>query len=168
MKTMIIGFSGSGKSTLARAIAEKQSVAVLYLDKVHWLPGWQERDREDELLTVGEFLDNNASWVIDGNYGSLLFERRCIEADRIIFMDFNRFLCLSRAIKRKKEYRGKTRFSMTEGCNERINAEFLTWLLFTGRSRKRRRKFLDTVEKYKEKSVVIKNQKQLDEFYKTL
>lgn len=165
MKTVIIGFSGSGKSTLAKAIGEKQGAPVLYLDKVHWLPGWKERDREDELKIVGDFLDNNESWVIDGNYNSLYFERRCEEADRIIFMDFNRFLCLSRAMKRKREYNGKTRFSITDGCPEKIDREFLMWLLFKGRTKKRRGRFVEAVRKFSEKSVVLKNQKELDRFY---
>lgn len=34
-------------------------------------------------------MDRNASWVIDGNYRKLEYERRLQEADRIIFMDFN-------------------------------------------------------------------------------
>ena len=165
---MIIGFSGSGKSTLARAIGEKQGAPVLYLDKVHWLPGWQERERDEELRIVSEFLDNNGSWVIDGNYNKLCFERRCLEADRIIFMDFNRISCLMRAIRRKREHEGKTRFSMTEGCPEKIDREFLVWLLFKGRSAKRRGKFLAAVRQYKEKSIVIKNQRQLEKLYKTL
>ena len=168
MKTMIIGFSGSGKSTLAKAIGEKQGAPVLHLDKVHWLPGWREREREEELKILGDFLDENESWVIDGNYNSLWFERRLKEADKIIFMDFNRFLCLSRAIKRRLEYSGKSRFSMTEGCPEKIDFEFLKWLLLDGRAKKRRRRFLQAVAEYPEKSVVIKNQKQLDKFYETV
>ena len=168
MKTVIIGFSGSGKSTLARAIGEKQGAPVLYLDKVHWLPGWRERERDEELKILGDFLGENASWVIDGNYNSLYFERRLEEADRIIFMDFNRFRCLIRAIKRRREYNGKTRFSITEGCPEKIDLEFLKWLLIDGRTKKRRQRYLDAVAKYPEKSLVIKNQRQLDKFYETL
>ena len=168
MKTVIIGFSGSGKSTLAKTIGEKQGVPVLYLDKVHWLSGWRERERDEELKTVGDFLDENESWVIDGNYNSLYFERRLEEADRIIFMDFNRFACLSRAVKRRLEYNGKVRFSITEGCPEKIDFEFFMWLMFKGRTKKRRKRYLDAVNKYKDTSLVIKNQKQLDKFYQSL
>ena len=52
MKTMIIGYSGSGKSTLAKTIADKEGVPSLFLDTVHWLPGWKERPREEEIKIV--------------------------------------------------------------------------------------------------------------------
>lgn len=52
-------------------------------------------------------MDRNASWVIDGNYRKLEYERRLQEADRIIFMDFNRFSCLFRAYRRYLDHEGK-------------------------------------------------------------
>ena len=47
MKIAIIGYSGSGKSTMAKRISERFGLPVLYLDTVHGLPGWEERERED-------------------------------------------------------------------------------------------------------------------------
>lgn len=164
MKIAIIGYSGSGKSTLAEKLGKHYSLPVLHLDCVHWLPGWVERDRESELSAVGGFLEENADWVIDGNYSRTHYERRMAEADAIIFMDFNRFTCLSRAIKRLKTYKGKTRASITEGCDEKIDFEFFSWLVWKGRTKKRRRKFTDILEKYPEKTVVIKNQRELTAF----
>ncbi|MBQ4268774.1 MAG: DNA topology modulation protein [Clostridia bacterium] len=164
MKIAIVGYSGSGKSTLAKFLSEFYGVKVLYLDTVHWLPNWRERDREDSARLVKEFLDKEAEngWVIDGNYGKLCFDRRMDEADEIVFLNFNRFTCLRRAFRRKKEYKGSARESMTEGCNERVNWEFFWWLLWSGRVKRRRDKFKRLVEKYAKKTVVLKNQKQLD------
>ena len=90
----ILGESGSGKSTLAGRLGELYQIPVLHLDTVHWLPGWEEKAEEQERSEVRAFMDRNASWVIDGNYRKLEYERRLQEADRIIFMDFNRFSCL--------------------------------------------------------------------------
>ena len=164
MKIAIIGFSGCGKSTLAAKLARHYGCEALFLDTVHWLPGWKERPRNEELSIVGDFLDSHDSWVIDGTYSKLHYDRRMEEADRIIFMRFNRFVCFARAVKRYRAYKGRTRESMTEGCPERINFEFAKWLLIDGRTKKRKKKFYDIVEKYPEKSVIIKNQKQLDAF----
>lgn len=94
MKITIIGYSGSGKSTLAQTIGQRKHIPVLHLDQVHWLPGWVERKGIEEERIVTEFLDRNSSWVIDGNYSGICYERRLSEADHIIFMNFNRFQCL--------------------------------------------------------------------------
>ncbi len=120
MKIVVNGYSGSGKSTLARRLGELYQIPVLHLDTVHWLPGWEEKAEEQERSEVRAFMDRNASWVIDGNYRKLEYERRLQEADRIIFMDFNRFSCLF----------------MKETCGE--------------------------------KTVVLKNQRQLDGFLESI
>ena len=166
MKMAVIGYSGSGKSTLARKLGQKYGVDVLHLDAVHWLPGWQTRSREEKTSIVGEFLDTHEGWVIDGTYSKLHFDRRMAEADEIIFMNFNRFACLWRVIKRYHTYKGRTREDMGEGCNEKIDWDFVKWVLFEGRTKKAKQKFADVVERYGNKVIVIKNQRGLDTFGK--
>lgn len=168
MKIAIVGYSGSGKSTLAKFLSEYFSINVLYLDRVNWLPGWVERPKEETREIVAEFLDENESWVIDGSYKSVHYQRRMDEADKIIFLDFNRFVCLQRALKRRKEYEGKNRFSMTEGCPERISWQFFWWLVWTGRTRKRKKNFQVLKKTHADKIVVLKNQRQLDGFRKEI
>lgn len=111
MKIAIIGYSGCGKSTLAGYLSELYQIPVLYLDSVFWLPGWKGRKREESADIVKNFLDTNVSWVIDGNYSYMEYEKRMEEADRIIFLSFNRFSCLFRAFRRYFKYRGTTRES---------------------------------------------------------
>jgi len=164
MKTAIIGHSGCGKSTLARYLGEQNHIPVLYLDSVYWMPGWNPRPGEEAVEIVKQFLDEQESWVIDGTYSKMEFERRMREADQIIFMDFNRFACLYRAVKRYFRYRGRTREDMGEGCQEKIDAEFVWWILHEGRRKKKKAHFQNILQQYGEKSIVIKNQKQLTEF----
>lgn len=166
MKIAIIGYSGSGKSTLAKHLATKHETDVLYLDTVHWLPGWNERSREEKEKIVEDFLTTHGSWVIDGNYSKLFYDRRMEEADQIIFMAFNRFACLYRAHKRHKAYKGRSRESITEGCDEKMDLEFIKWILHGGRDKRNRERYKNTIEKHKNKVVIIKNQKQLEKFYK--
>ena len=167
MKIALIGYSGSGKSTLAQKLGQKYGAEVLHIDTVHWLPDWQERPREEEEQMMQSFLDTHDTWVIDGNYKKLLFDRRMEEADRIIFMAFNRFSCLYRVIRRYRTYKGRTRESITEGCDEKIDKEFLLWILRDGRSKKHKRAYQDVLDRYGEKTVVIKNQRQLTHYEKT-
>lgn len=165
MKIAIIGYSGSGKSTLAEFFAEKYNIPLLYLDKIHHLPNWQEQRLDIEQKEVKNFLDNNENWIIDGNYFKLSFERRMNEADKIIFMNFNRFNCLFRAIKRYFKYKGKSRNSITDGCDEKIDFEFVTWILHYGRTSKKKKKYFNVIDKYKNKMIIVKNQKQLKKLY---
>ena len=166
MKITIIGYSGSCKSTLAKHLAAKHGTDVLYLDTVHWLPGWNERSREEKEKIVEDFLNAHDSWVIDGNYSKLFHDRRMDEADQIIFMAFNRFACLYRAYKRHKAYKGRSRESITEGCDEKMDLEFIKWILHGGRSKKAKARYTGVIEKFGDKVTVIKNQRQLERFYK--
>ena len=164
----ILGESGSGKSTLAGRLGELYQIPVLHLDTVHWLPGWEEKAEEQERSEVRAFMDRNASWVIDGNYRKLEYERRLQEADRIIFMDFNRFSCLFRASRRYLVHKGRARNSMTEGCEEKLDLEFIRWILWDSRTRKQKKLWQAMKETCGEKTVVLKNQRQLDGFLEFL
>lgn len=168
MKIAIIGYSGSGKSTLAAYLGELYDLPVLHLDRVRFLPNWVERKPEEELAIVKDFMDKNedSGWVIDGNYTSVHYERRMIEADRIIFLSFSRVACLWRATKRYRTWRGHARPSAAEGCNEKLDRAFVKWILFDGRTRKRRARYERVAEQYKEKFLTIRNQRTLDAFMK--
>ncbi|MGN1114969.1 MAG: DNA topology modulation protein [Candidatus Ornithomonoglobus sp.] len=164
MKIAVIGYSGSGKSTLAREIGEKYNIDVLHLDKVHWMPEWQTRPLDDKLKIVKDFMDSHSSWIIDGNYANLFYDRRMEEADKIVFMSFNRFSCLWRAFKRYFTYKGTSRDSMTQGCDEKFDCEFIRWILHEGRAKKHRDRYRSIIRTYSDKAVIIKNQYQLDIF----
>ena len=88
------------------------------------------------------------------------------EADRIIFMNFNRFSCVIRVLKRYFKYRGQERESMASGCKEKIDAKFLWWVFAKGRTKKRRALLENVAKRYADKTSVIKNQRELDMFEK--
>lgn len=169
-KIAVIGYSGSGKSTLAGFLSERFSVPVLYIDTVQFKPDWVVREHEEKLGMVTAFLDENSDrgWVIDGNYRKLEYDRRMEEADLIVFMDFDRISCFIRAWKRSKQFKGKTRPSMTAGCDEKFDHEFRMWIMKNGRKKEVRRRFAELVQKFSAKTVVIKNQIQLDRFRNTV
>lgn len=156
-KISIIGYSGSGKSTLAKKLGQICECDVLHLDCVHWLPGWQERDSAGSCTLAAKFLDTHDSWVIDGNYQKILYERRMQEATQIIFLDFPMPICLFRVLKRYLGYRGKSRESITEGCEEKIDGEFFWWILHKGRDKAHRKNYRRICKKYSRKAVILRS-----------
>ena len=129
MKIAVIGYSGSGKSTLAATLGKQLSIPVLHLDAINFEAGWVERNREEAKALVADFLQHE-SWIIDGNYGELYFNERLTDADRIILFQFSRVRCLIRVLRRYQMYKGQTRPDLAENCPEKIDAEFLFWVLF--------------------------------------
>ncbi|MDE7230923.1 MAG: DNA topology modulation protein FlaR [Oscillospiraceae bacterium] len=168
MKISILGYSGAGKSTLARQLGELYNIPVLHLDTVQYKPDWQERERPEKEQIVADFLDKNTSWVIDGTYSGLHFKRRLEESDLIIMLLFNRFVCFGRVLKRYRSFKGSTRPDMADGCAEKLDREFARWVLFDGRTAKRREKFKRAALEFPEKTAVIKNKRQLKKFLKEL
>lgn len=163
-KIAVIGHSGSGKSTLAVFLSNQYSVPLLHIDSIHFLPGWVERETEDELVLMRAFLDENEErgWVIDGNYRKLEHERRMDEADLIIYMNFNRWVCFWRAWRRSRKYKNSTRPDIAEGCNEKFDKEFRMWILHDGRTRQKLARYAALVEEHGEKSVEIRNDRELE------
>jgi adenylate kinase family enzyme len=126
-KVLVIGPGGAGKSTLANQLGELLNIEVLHLDKLYWHPGWIETPKPEWLKTVGELLERDR-WIMDGNYSGTL-DIRFQACATVIFLDVSRTLCLWRVLKRAIMYRKKSRPDMAEGCPERLNLEFILWIL---------------------------------------
>ena len=164
MKIVIIGYSGSGKSTLAKTLGAHYNIAVLHLDSVNFLSGWKVRDEKESNEIVNKFMEENESWIIDGNYHKIARERFEL-ADKIIFLNYNRFFCLKNVIKRYKENIGRIRNDMAAGCEEKLDFEFLYWVFLKGRNKHRRNRFNKIVKNHNN-SIVFKNRKELFNYFK--
>lgn len=163
MKISIIGYSGSGKSTLAKNLSKHYDIPVLHMDSVHFLENWKERDNKEFNEIVTKFINNNDSWIVEGNYKSIAPERHDM-ADLVIFLNYNRFFCYKSAKRRYKMYKGQTRDDMAIGCEEKFDKEFKVWLLYKGRIKERRKRFEKIIQN-KPNSLVFKNRRQLFEYY---
>ena len=167
MRIAVIGFTGSGKSTLARKLAEYFGCPLMHLDKVHFEADWQRRDRQAAYEEIDRFCDL-PSWIIEGNYFSLGMDRRFAEADQILFLNFNRFVCLFQALKRAWHYRGVQRDDLADGCFDRITPSFLTWILFRGRSGRWLRKYQSIRAEYPEKFVSLHSRQETEAYLESL
>lgn len=166
MKIAVLGYSGAGKSTLAAQLGQQLDLPVLHLDRVHWLPGWVEQEKETELEQAGQFLDTHDCWVVDGNYLSLWGERRLEEADLILMLQFSRWICLKRVLKRQRQNRGCSRPSMTQGCLEKLDREFLCWILRDGRNAAHREEYRGILARYPQKALRFTSPKALKNWKK--
>lgn len=125
-RLIILGCAGSGKSTLATILGSKLGLPVYHLDRYFWQPGWVSVSRE-QFIDIQKDLIERDKWIIDGNYQSTV-ELRLNACDTVIFLDFPRKTCLRNVLKRRLMYHKKPRPDITEGCEEKIDLEFLRWI----------------------------------------
>ena len=124
-RIIVIGSPGAGKSTFSAKLSRITGIELHHLDRIYWQPGWVPVSNEEFDFKLNEVLSAE-SWIIDGNYQRTL-QLRYSRADTVIFLDFNRYLCLYRSINRRFLSRDR-RLDITEGCEEKIDTEFLKWI----------------------------------------
>lgn len=126
-RVVIIGGSGSGKSTLAARLGTIRNLPVHHLDSLFWRPGWQETPREQFEPALLE-LYGHPQWIIDGNYTRTM-DARLATCDTVIFLDLPTLTCLAGVIRRYWQYRGHCRPDMGSGCHEKLDWEFIRWVM---------------------------------------
>ena len=163
-RIMIIGSCGAGKSTFSIQLNKITDIPLFHLDKEYWKPGWVESEGEEWYEKQNKMVDKN-SWIIDGNYeGSL--DIRFSKADTVIFLDYNKLICLYRIIKRWLRSRGRNRIDMGEGCNEkRPELSFMKFVWDF--PKKSRPKIMNKMEQYSDiKKIILKNPRETGSFLK--
>lgn len=134
-RILVMGISaGAGKSTVARILGEKLNYPVTYLDSLYFEPGWKEvSDEVFQQRQVDATL--GATWVIEGNYSRTLPVREKY-ADTVVYLELPLYLCLYRVVKRRIRYHRQTRPDMGKECPEKLDWEFLKYIVTTYRRRK--------------------------------
>ncbi|MFZ1702658.1 MAG: hypothetical protein WBO10_13525 [Pyrinomonadaceae bacterium] len=103
---------------------------------------------------------------MDGNFGGTR-EMRFRAGDTVIFLDIPRHVCLCRVIKRAVVYRTKTRPDMAEGCTERLDLDFLTWVWKFPYGTKWR--IEEAIARFPQKNVVIlRSTQEIDSFLQAI
>jgi adenylate kinase family enzyme len=133
-RVAILGCGGSGKSTLARRLGARTGLPVVHLDRCFWKPGWVPTP-DDEWRAVQVELVAPDRWIIDGNYSRTL-DVRLARADTVIWLDVATWRALTRVLWRTVRDLGKE--TQADGCPEKFEWEFLTWVAtYRRRSRPR-------------------------------
>lgn len=165
-RILIIGCGGAGKSTLARQLGEKLNLPVVHLDQIWWAPGnWQHLEREEfDGLVLAEM--EKPQWILDGNFNRTL-PMRLEKCDAVIYLDISRVTCLLSWVKRVITNWGKARPDMAEGCAERFDPEFVSWIWnFNKNNRERYYRMLGEAENIE--TIVLKNRHMVKRFLNTL
>ena len=165
MKIQIIGYSGAGKSTLAKTLGEIYNIPVLHLDNVQFYGDWQERSKQEQNQIVDKFLQENQNWVIDGNYTAVSPKRFEI-SDITIYLNFNRFFCYRSCKQRFKKHRIVHRESCP--CPDKFDRDFKKWILFDSRTKQRKQKHIQNLNKTKGQKLIFTNRKQVNAWLNSL
>ncbi len=126
-RVLVIGPCGAGKSTAAVELGRLLDLPVHHLDRLHWREGWVESSREELTKALAPIMAR-ARWLIDGNYGGTMAERLA-RADTVVYLDYPTWLCLWRAFRRVRRFRGRSRPDMAPGCPERCDLQFFLYIL---------------------------------------
>jgi adenylate kinase family enzyme len=122
-----MGSPGAGKSTFARKLGALIGAPVIHMDTLYWTPGWigcepEEFRRRTIAAHEGE------AWVSDGDYTTATGEIRIPRADKIIWVELPRWLCVVRVIARWAANAGGTRVDLAPGCPEAIDLKFIAFV----------------------------------------
>lgn len=161
-RIMIIGCGGSGKSTLARQLGERTGLPVIHLDQLFWSPGsWQHLEKEDFDALLQQELEK-PRWIMDGNFNRTM-PMRLEKCDTVIYLDYNRFVCIFSWLKRVIQNWGKTRPDMGPNCNEWIDPEFARWI-WNFNSQYRQKYHALLAQQQGKQIHIFKNRRQLRKF----
>lgn len=126
-RMLVFGCSGGGKSTLSQKIATRFGLDYVSIDRdILWLPGWQERDKAEQLERIKAFSAGHR-WIMDGTNTST-FNVRVPRCDILVWVRMPRHVNVWGILSRWAKHAGRTRPEMAPGCPERVNWEFFRFV----------------------------------------
>ncbi len=136
-RVLVLGQAGAGKSHFAVALGAITGLPVFHMDRVHWRPGGQERDREERNRLVHEIMSGD-EWILEGGLSATSPEPMA-RADTAIWLDLPLGARIRRILGRRWRLRGaRIRPGVADICPERPNPGFLCFLWRTRRSARER------------------------------
>lgn len=94
----VVGTSGTGKTTFSRELAAVLGLPCIEMDRLFWLPGWQEPREEDFLARLGRAVSADA-WVLDGNYNRTAAVKWA-GVECVVWLDYSFGRTLAQAVRR--------------------------------------------------------------------
>ena len=159
-RIMLIGCGGSGKSVLTSKLAQKTGLPPFYLDREK-----QGFNTADEWLNVLHQLAEYDRWILDGNMGVMHMDHRMARATSILFLDFSRARCLYRGVMRNLRQLFSRRVR-EDGCPAKLDWTFIAWVW--NFNKKQRPQILEKMTAYPEKSIILRNPRDVEKLLSEL
>ncbi|MDO4594556.1 MAG: deoxynucleoside kinase [Tissierellia bacterium] len=154
-KISIIGAGGSGKTTLAKQLGEKLGIKVYHLNKIWWKDEYKHINKEEFYNIQKEIIDNEESFIFDGNYKNTM-DLRFEASDTIIFLDFPTTSNMSRVVKKNLTEKNKDNKDPSLDHTDKLNVKYIRWL--ANYNKEERPLILEKLNKLKlDKRVIIIN-----------
>ena len=163
-KILIIRIPGSGKSTFANKLGNALNREVIHLDKFYRKSGWVVAYTKSEWLELVKNLVSKEQWIIDGNYHNTL-DIRLSASDIVVFLNFNKLLCLYRIFARCYKKDHLLGIDKAEGDRNRISWDLIKKVILYPR-----KETLEKLKNYKniKKIFIAKNDKEAENLLKRL
>jgi len=159
---MIFGFPGGGKTTLANQMGKKLNIPVYHCDRIKQIENFDWKPMDEIHALINQIISKDL-WILEG-YPTIELMPACTErADTLIFVDFNRFLCMWRVTKRSFKHHNKCRPDVGDGCKDRF-PPLLLWRVIWTFPKKYRKRFLDFLSTNKKSAFHFKKRKQVARF----
>jgi adenylate kinase family enzyme len=157
-KILVIGIPGSGKSTFANKLGKVLNREVIHLDKLYRKTGWVVAYTKDEWIDLVKNLVSKEQWIIDGNYANTL-DIRLSAADTVVFLNFNKFICLYRVWLRCYKKDPLLGIDKAQGDRNRLSWDLVRKIITYPRKEILRK--LEKIENEK-KVLIAKNSQELE------
>lgn len=168
-KILIFGNAGVGKTTLSRKLSEKLDIPYLHIDSLYWQKNWLSTPQDIFYDKLKNYIDLHPNFVMDGNYlSSKILDLRLAHADTIIFLDYPTQIALNGIKHREKIYQGRWRTDMAEGCIEKIDQEFLNYVIQFNQTRKPTILSIIQKQALKKHTFIFTSRQSLNHFIETL
>lgn len=134
---IVIGGNASGKTTMAHELAKRLDLPLVHIDRLYWSDDWKPTPNAefDERLRAEVA---KPRWLIEGNNRRTI-PMRLARCDTAIYMDFSGLRCVLGALKRKLQWRNKSRPEMGGFCVERFDRQGIRFLAEVWRFNRRNR-----------------------------
>lgn len=159
MKILIIGIVASGKTTLAKRLSKESKIQHYEIDLiVHDIINNEKRTNQEQQNIIKNINKNNC-WIIEGTLRKNLYNLLNI-ADKVIYLDIPLNIRKKRIISRfLKQKIG------IEKCNYKPTIKMLKNMYRWTNEFENNRKYLEMeLLKYKNKLIILKSKKQIDNY----
>lgn len=158
-KIIVIGCPGSGKSFFSKKLSEITNIPKFHLDVLFWKENWVKTPRDEFLNKILDIVNNNDSFILDGNYHHTLDFRMNL-ADTIFYLDLPVEVCLES----EKQRRGKPREDLPSYLKEEgEDQDFIDFIKSFDLNRKGH--ILELLEKHKDKNIIVfKSREEVNQY----